>query len=158
MTSQEHASPENRLAELGITLPEPPAPAAAYVPFVRTGDLIFTAGQVAVGPDGLVSEGIVGAGVDLDTAVACARQCAINVMAQLKAAVGDLSQVRRIVKLTVFVASDPSFTQQHLVANGASELIGEVFGDHGRHARSAVAAPSLPTNTPVEVEAIAEVG
>ncbi len=158
MTSQEHASPENRLAALGITLPEPPAPAAAYVPFVRTGDLIFTAGQVAVGPDGLVAEGIVGAGVDLDTAVACARQCAINVMAQLKAAVGDLSQVRRVVKLTVFVASDPSFTQQHLVANGASELIGEVFGDHGRHARSAVAAPSLPTNTPVEVEAIAEVG
>jgi enamine deaminase RidA (YjgF/YER057c/UK114 family) len=158
MTSQEHASPESRLAELGITLPEPPAPAAAYVPFVRAGDLIFTAGQVAVGPDGLVAEGIVGAGVDLDTAVACARQCAINVMAQLKAAVGDLTQVRRIVKLTVFVASDPSFTQQHLVANGASELIGEVFGEHGRHARSAVAAPSLPTNTPVEVEAIAEVG
>jgi enamine deaminase RidA (YjgF/YER057c/UK114 family) len=158
VTSQEHASPENRLAKLGITLPEPPAPAAAYVPFVRTGDLVFTAGQVAVGPDGLVAEGIVGAGVDLDTAVACARQCAINVMAQLKAAVGDLSQVRRIVKLTVFVASDPSFTQQHLVANGASELIGEVFGDHGRHARSAVAAPSLPTNTPVEIEAIAEVG
>jgi len=158
MTSQEHASPESRLAELGITLPEPPAPAAAYVPYVRTGDLVFTAGQVAVGPDGLVAEGIVGAGVDLDTAVACARQCAINVMAQLKAAVGDLSQVRRIVKLTVFVASDPSFTQQHLVANGASELIGEVFGEHGRHARSAVAAPSLPTNTPVEVEAIAEVG
>ena len=93
----------------------------------------------------------------MDTAVACARQCAVNVIAQAKAALGDLSRVRRVVKLTVFVASDPSFTQQHLVANGASELIGEVFGDAGKHARSAVGAPALPTNTPVEVEAIFDV-
>ena len=151
------ATPEERLAELGIDLPTPPAPAAAYVPFVRSGNLVFTAGQVAVGEQGLLAEGIVGRDVDLDTAVACARQCAINVLAQVKAAVGELESVARVVKLTVFVASAPDFTQQHLVANGASELIGEVFGEAGRHARSAVGAPSLPTNTPVEVEAVVEV-
>ena len=151
------ATPEQRLAELGIELPDAPPPAAAYVPYVRTGDLVYTAGQVAVTQGSLVAEGIVGREVDLDTAVRCARQCAINVMAQLKAAVGDLSKVERIVKLTVFVASTPDFTQQHLVANGASELIGEVFGDAGRHARSAVGATALPTNSPVEVEAIAAV-
>jgi enamine deaminase RidA (YjgF/YER057c/UK114 family) len=152
------ATPEQRLAELGIELPAPPPPAAAYVPTRRTGNLLFTAGQVATGADGLVAQGIVGADVDVDTAVACARQCAVNVLAQLKAALGDLSAVRQVVKLTVFVASAPDFTQQHVVANGASELIGEVFGEAGRHARSAVGAPSLPTNTPVEVEAIVEVG
>ena len=150
-------SPEQRLADLGIDLPSAPPPAAAYVPFKQTGDLLFTSGQVAVGPDGLVAEGIVGDDVDLDTAVACARQCAVNVLAQLKAALGDLDRVAEIVKLTVFVASAPTFTQQHLVANGASELMAEVFGDAGRHTRSAVGAPSLPTNTPVEVEAIVAV-
>ena len=149
--------PEQRLTQLGITLPDPPAPAAAYVPFVRTGSLVLTSGQVAVGPRGLVAEGVVGREVDLETAVACARQCAINVLAQVKAAVGELSQVEQVVKLTVFVASTPDFTSQHLVANGASELFAEVFGDAGRHARSAVGAPSLPTNTPVEVEAIVAV-
>ena len=151
------STPEQRLAELGIELPAPPPPAAAYVPFVRAGNLVLTSGQVAVGPDGLIATGIVGDDVDLETAVACARQCAINVLAQVKAAVGDLANVEQVVKLTVFVASAPSFTQQHLVANGASELLAEVFGEAGRHARSAVGAPSLPTNTPVEVEAIVAV-
>lgn len=150
-------SPEQRLADLGIELPAAPAPAAAYVPFVRSGNLVFTAGQVAVANGTLVAEGIVGRDVDLDTAVQCARQCAVNVLAQVKAALGDLAQVQRVVKLTVFVASAPDFTQQHLVANGASELIGEVFGAAGSHARSAVGAPALPTNSPVEVEAIVEV-
>ena len=150
-------TPEERLAELGIELPAAPAPAAAYVPFVRSGALLFTAGQVAVRDGALVATGKVGAEVDLDTAVACARQCAINVLAQLKAAVDELSRVRRVLKLTVFVASDPSFVQQHIVANGASELIGEVLGDAGRHARSAVGAPALPMDSPVEVEAIVEV-
>ena len=148
------STPEERLAELGIELPAAPPPAAAYVPFVRIGNLLFTSGQLAGGPDGLVAQGIVGDDVDLDTAVLCARQCGLNVLAQVKAAVGELSDVERIVKLTVFVASAPSFTQQHLVANGASELLAEVFGDAGRHARAAVGAPSLPMNTPVEVEAI----
>ena len=151
------ATPESRLSELGIELPTPPAPAAAYVPFVRAGNLVFTAGQVAVADGTLVAEGKVGRDVPLETAVECARQCAINVMAQLKAAVGDLSNIEQVVKLTVFVASAPDFTDQHLVANGASELIGEVFGDAGRHARSAVGAPALPTNSPVEVEAIVAV-
>lgn len=151
------ATPEQRLAELGIELPPAPPPAAAYVPFKRVDDLVFTSGQVAVGPDGLVAEGIVGDGVDLETAVACARQCAINVLAQLRAALGELSNVAEIVKLTVFVASAPTFTEQHVVANGASELMAEVFGEAGRHTRSAVGAPSLPMNAPVEVEAIAAV-
>ncbi|MPZ71731.1 MAG: RidA family protein [Nitriliruptorales bacterium] len=150
-------TPEQHLAELGIELPSPPAPAAAYVPVRRTGNLVFTAGQVAAGPDGPVAEGIVGREVDLDTAVQCARQCAVNVLAQLKVALGELAHVEQVVKLTVFVASTPDFTQQHVVANGASELIGEVFGDAGRHARSAVGTPSLPTNSPVEVEAIVQV-
>jgi enamine deaminase RidA (YjgF/YER057c/UK114 family) len=150
-------TPEQRLAELGIELPSAPPPAAAYVPFKRVGNLVFTSGQVAVGPDGLVATGIVGDSVDLATAVQCARQCAINVLAQLSAALGDLSAVSEIVKLTVFVASAPDFTEQHLVANGASELMAEVFGEAGRHTRSAVGAPSLPTNTPVEVEAIVAV-
>ena len=150
-------TPEERLDDLGIQLPVPPAPAAAYVPYMRTGNLVFTAGQVAVGERGLLAEGIVGRDVDLDTAVRCARQCAVNVLAQLKACVGELSAIEQVVKLTVFVASAPDFTQQHLVANGASELIGEVFGDAGRHARSAVGAPALPTNSPVEVEAIVAV-
>jgi enamine deaminase RidA (YjgF/YER057c/UK114 family) len=151
------ATPEERLAELGITLPEPPAPAAAYVPFVRTGSLVLTAGQVAARDGQLVATGLLGREVDVETGQRCARQCAINVLAQVKAAVGDLSKVRRVVKLTVFVASTADFTEQHLVANGASELIGAVFGEAGRHARSAVGAPSLPTGTPVEVEAIVEV-
>ena len=150
-------TPEQRLSELGIQLPVPPAPAAAYVPYLRTGNLVFTAGQVAVGEGGLIAEGIVGRDVDLDTAVRCAQQCAVNVLAQLKACVGELSAIEQVVKLTVFVASAPDFTEQHLVANGASELIGDVFGDAGRHARSAVGAAALPTNSPVEVEAIVAV-
>lgn len=150
--------PRERLAALGIELPEAPAPAAAYVGAVRSGDLLFTAGQVAVADGTMVAEGRVGAEVDLPTAVASARRCAINVIAQLQAALGDLDQVHRVVKLTVFVASDPAFTQQHLVANGASELLAEVFGDQGVHARSAVGVATLPLGSPVEVEAIIEVG
>lgn len=151
-------TPEQKLEALGLSLPEAPAPAAAYVPWVQTGSLLFTAGQVAKGADGvLVATGKLGAEVDLATGQECARACALNVMAQLKAALGDLGRVRRVVKLVVFVASDPSFTEQHLVANGASELFGQVFADAGQHARSAVGAPALPTDTPVEVEAIVEV-
>lgn len=151
------ASPEERLSELGIALGSPPAPAAAYVPTAQSGALLFTAGQVATADGELVASGIVGDDVDLDTGVACARACAVNVLAQLKAALGDLRRVQRIVKVTVFVASAPSFTSQHLVANGASELFADVFGDAGRHARSAVGVAALPTGSPVEVEAIVEV-
>jgi enamine deaminase RidA (YjgF/YER057c/UK114 family) len=150
-------TPEQRLEALGITLPAAPAPAAAYVPAVRSGALMFIAGQLPIEADGLIATGKVGAGVDLDTAVACARHCALNVLAQLRAALGTLDRVLRIVKLTVFVASDPSFVAQHLVANGASHLLADVLGDAGRHARSTVGVPALPLDSPVEVEAIAEV-
>lgn len=150
-------TPEARLAALGITLPPAPAPAASYVPAVRTGSLVFVAGQVAVGDQGLLATGKVGGGIALDVAAACARQCALNILAQLRAALGTLDRVTRVVKLVVFVASDPSFTQQHLVANGASELFAEIFGAAGRHARSAVGVCALPLDSPVEVEAIVEV-
>jgi len=150
-------SPEQRLADLGVTLPEAPRPAAAYVGVARTGDLLYTAGQVAADAGTLVASGRVGAEVDLDAARACARQCALNVLAQLAAELGDLGRVTRVVKLTVFVASAEDFTEHHLVANGASELVAEVFGDRGLHARSAVGVARLPLDSPVEVEAIVEV-
>lgn len=154
------ANPKNAeatLAKMGITLPEAPAPAASYLPFTQTGNLLMTAGQIAVNADKeFVATGIVGADVDLETAQACARQCAINIMAQIKAVTGGLERVKKIVKLTVFVASTPEFTNQHLVANGASEFMAEVFGEAGRHARSAVGVPCLPLGSPVEIEAIVE--
>lgn len=149
-------TPEERLAELGIVLPAPPAPAAAYVPWTRIGDLVFVAGQLPLEGGKLMAAGVLGDGLGLDAGQRCARACAVNVLAQVRAAAGELSRVRRVVKLTVFVASDPSFTDQHLVANGASELMGEVFGDAGRHARSAVGVACLPMNAPVEVDAVVE--
>lgn len=150
-------TPEERLAELGITLPEPPAPAAAYVPTRRSGDWLVTAGQVATAEGKLVATGRLGDTVDLETGQRCARQCAVNVLAQVKAATGMLHHVRRLVKITVFVASTPEFAEHHLVANGASELLGEVLGEEGHHARSAVGVAALPLGSPVEVEAMAEV-
>ena len=120
---------------------------------------MFTAGQIAIGADKrFIAQGVVGVEVTLEQAQACARQCAINIMAQIKAATGGLDQVVRIIKLTVFVASSPDFTDQHLVANGASEFMAEVFGEAGRHARSAVGVACLPLNSPVEIEAIVELG
>ena len=151
-------TPEDRLAALGVVLPDAPAPAAAYVPTRQSGDLLFTSGQIAVSDGALVASGHLGAEVDIPAGQQAARQCAINILAQLKAALGELSRVARVVKLTVFVSSTPEFTEQHLVANGASELLGEVLGEAGHHARSAVGVPSLPTGTAVEVEAIVEVG
>ncbi len=150
-------TPEERLAHLGLALPDPPAPAAAYVPQQRTGEVVHTAGQVAVVEGELVARGRLGAEIDLETGQACARQCALNVLAHLRSAAGQLRHVRQLVKVTVFVASEPSFTDQHLVANGASELFGEVLGAAGVHARSAVGVAALPLGSPVEVEAIAEI-
>ena len=150
-------TPEERLDALGITLPSAPPPAAAYVPTVQTGSLLFVSGQIAARDGQLVAEGRVGAEVDRDTAVDCARACAVNVIAQCKDALGDLSRVARVVKLVVLVAATPDFTEPHLVANGASELLGEVFGEVGQHARSALGVAVLPRNSPVEVEAIVEV-
>lgn len=151
------STPEQKLQELGISLPEAPAPAAAYLPYMISDKLLFTAGQIATDRGQFVAQGIVGDQINLETAQACARQCAINIMAQAKAALGDLGKIKRIVKLNVFVASTAQFTEQHLVANAASNLMAEVFGDAGRHARSAVGVPSLPLNSPVEIEAIIEI-
>ncbi|MEJ3651881.1 RidA family protein [Actinomycetes bacterium KLBMP 9759] len=148
---------EQRLARLGIELPEAPVPVAAFKPFIRTGSTVYVSGQIATDADGkLVSTGKLGAEVDVAGGQEAARTCALNLLAQLRAAAGSLDAVARIVKVTVFVASTPEFTQQPQVANGTSELLVEVFGDAGAHARSAVGVASLPLNTPVEIEAIAE--
>ncbi len=145
-----------RLADLGITLPEVPAPVAAYVPAVRTGAHIYTSGQLPFADGQLLHTGLVGAEVTPADAVACARQCALNALAAVASQAGGLDAVR-IVKVVGFVASAPGFTAQPQVINGASELIGEVLGDYGVHARSAVGVAALPLNAPVEVEVIAEV-
>jgi enamine deaminase RidA (YjgF/YER057c/UK114 family) len=146
-----------RLTELGITLPSPPAPVASYVPYVISGKLVFTSGQITVAPEGIKYVGIVGKDISLEDGKAAARLCAINVIAQVKAACGgDLDKVARCVKVIVFVNATPGFTQHPEVANGASDLFGEVFGDAGKHARAAVGAGSLPRNVACEVEAIFE--
>ncbi|HEX6234118.1 MAG TPA: RidA family protein [Jiangellaceae bacterium] len=151
-------TPEERLAELGETVPEVVAPVAAYVPTVRTGPYIYVSGQIPRRGDRLMNTGKVGAEVTLEDAVACARQCALNAIAAVKAEVGELSAVKRVVKVVGFVASTPDFTGQPQVINGASELIGAAFGDAGQHARSAVGVAALPLDVPVEVEMIVEVG
>jgi enamine deaminase RidA (YjgF/YER057c/UK114 family) len=150
------STPEERLAELGLTVPEVVPPVAAYVPAVRSGNQVFTAGQVPLRAGELIAAGKVGSEVTEEEAYACAQQCALNVIAAVKAEIGDLSQVKRVVKVVVFVASAPGFTAQPKVANGASELFGKVFGDAGVHARSAVGVAALPLDSPVEVEAIIE--
>ncbi|MEV4454803.1 RidA family protein [Microbispora sp. NPDC004025] len=151
------ATPEERLAELGLTLPEVVPPLAAYVPAVRTGDHVYTSGQLPLVKGELGVTGKVGAEVSAEEAKEQARICAVNALAAIKSLVGDLSQVVRIVKVVGFVASAPGFTGQPQVVNGASELLGEVFGEAGRHARSAVGVAVLPLDAPVEVEVIAEV-
>lgn len=147
-----------KLKELGIELPSPPAPVAAYVPYVRTGNLVFISGQVTLGPKGLEYVGIVGKDFTTEEGAAAARLCAVNLIAQLKAAVeGDLDRVKRVVKVTGFVNAVPGYGEHPEVINGASNLFGDVFGEAGRHARAAVGAGSLPRNVAVEVEAIFEV-
>lgn len=145
---------EQRLADLGIELPDAPAPAAAYRPSKRAGDLVFTAGQVPV-EDGVVTVvGKLGDDLTLEEGQEAARRCAINLLAVARAANGGSLEGVEVVKLTVFVASSPAFTDQHLVANGASLLLSDVLGEHGVHARSAVGVPSLPLDSAVEVEAV----
>jgi enamine deaminase RidA (YjgF/YER057c/UK114 family) len=151
------ATPEEKLAELGLSVPEVAKPVAAYVPAVRTGSYVFTSGQLPMKSGELMTTGKVGGEVTLEEAVACAQQCALNAIAAVKAEIGDLSLVKRIVKVVAFVASTPDFTGQPQVANGASELFGKVFGDAGVHARSAVGVPVLPLDSPVEVEILVEV-
>jgi enamine deaminase RidA (YjgF/YER057c/UK114 family) len=146
-----------RLAELGLTLPPVTTPVAAYVPAVRTGNHVYTSGQLPFVDGKLQGTGKVGAGVTPDEAAALARTAALNALAAAASAAGGLDAITRIVKVTCFVASDPSFTGQAQVANGASNLLIDVLGDAGRHARSAVGMAVLPLDTPVEVELIAEV-
>ncbi len=148
---------EKRLAELGITIPAAAAPAANYVPFAVTGNLLLTAGQLPLADGKLIATGLLGRDLDVAAGQEAARYCAINILAQAKAALGELDRIGRIVKITVFVASTNEFTQQHLVANGASDLLVAVLGEAGKHARSAVGVPSLPLKAPVEIEAIIEV-
>ena len=149
---------EARLKELNLVLPTPPAPVASYVPSVASGKQVYISGQVTLTPEGLKYVGTVGKELSLEDGKAAARLCALNVIAQAKAACGgDLERVTRIVKITVFVNAVPGFTQHPEVANGASDLLVEVFGERGKHARSAVGAVSLPRNVATEVEAILEI-
>ncbi|QWS34119.1 RidA family protein [Curtobacterium aetherium] len=149
-------STADRLTELGITIPEVAAPVAAYVPAVVSGAHVFTAGQLPFADGALPVTGKVGSAVDAETATAQARQAALNALAAVQSVAGSLDRVARVVKVTVFVASDPSFTGQPGVANGASQLVGDVFGEAGVHARSAVGVAVLPLDAPVEVELVVE--
>ena len=150
------STPTQRLAALGLELPEVAAPLAAYVPAVRSGSHVFTAGQLPLRSGSLLHTGKVGGAVSPEQAVECAQQCALNALAAVGSLV-PLDEVKRIVKVVVFVASDPSFTGQPAVANGASELLGSVFDEAGIHARSAVGVAVLPLDAPVEVELVVEV-
>jgi len=151
------STPENHLAALGITLPEPMSAVANYVPYVITGSQLFISGQISAGPNGLILGRL---GDDMDTAAgqAAARLCAINLIAQCQAATGDLSKIKRVVKLGGFVNAHPDFTDIPQVINGCSDLMVEVFGEAGRHARSAVASPVLPLGVAVEIDGIFEIG
>ena len=151
------ATPEERLAELGLSVPEVAKPVASYVPAVISGDLVFTSGQVPIRDGELMLSGKVGGEVSPEEATECAQQCALNAIAAVRSVIGDLSKVEQVVKVVAFVASTPDFTGQPQVANGASELLGKAFGDAGVHARSAVGVPALPLDAPVEVEIVVRV-
>lgn len=149
---------EKKLSGLGVTLPTPASPIANYVPFVRSGNIIVVSGQVCFGVDGkLVVKGQLGAGVSVEDGQKAARACAINLLAQLKAALGDLDKVVRVMRLGGFINSSPGFTEGPKVMNGASDLMVEVFGDKGRHARTTVGVSALPADAAVEVEGLFEV-
>ena len=151
------SSPESRLADLGISLPAPMAPVANYVPYVLSGNMLYVSGQVSAGPDGLM-QGRLGENLSLEEGKAAARLCAINLIAQCKAAVGDLSRIARVVKLGGFVNAHADFTDLPEVINGCSDLMVDVFGEKGRHARAAVASPVLPRGVAVEVDGVFEIG
>ncbi|MEX6634320.1 RidA family protein [Hyphococcus lacteus] len=148
---------DDRLAELGITLPDPVAPVANYVPYVKSGNLVFISGQVSIGADGLIT-GKVGEDLSLEDGVNAAKACGISLIAQLKNACdGDLDRVVRVIKLGGFVNCRENFTDQPKIVNGTSDLMVDVFGDAGRHARAAVGAPALPLNAAVEVDGVFEI-
>ena len=148
---------EERLNELGIVIPEPPKPVAAYVPAKKTGNLIFTAGQLPMVNGELISKGLLGQDVEVEEANKAARICTINALAAIKGVIGELDQIQQIVRVVGYVASVPTFTKQPAVVNGASELLLEIFGDSGKHARSAVGMAVLPLNASVEIELTVEI-
>ncbi len=147
---------EARLAKLGLALPPAPAPVAAYVPFTRSGNILFVSGQIPLEGGKPTFIGRLGASLDIEEGQAAARLCTLNALAQLKAAAGDLDRVRRVLRLVGYVACAPDFADAHKVMNGASELLAEVLGEAGRHARSAVGVAALPLGVPVEVELTVE--
>ena len=146
-----------RLAELGVTLPDAPAPAANYVPFVKVGNIVYVSGQISAGPEGLIT-GKLGENMSVEEGAAAARTCAISLLAQVRAACGgDIERLVKVIKLGGFVNSTPDFTDQPKVINGASDFLVDALGDAGRHARAAVSAPSLPLGVAVEIDGIFEV-
>lgn len=151
------STPESRLSDLGIALPEPMAAVANYVPFVISGAQLYISGQVSAGPDGLV-KGRLGENMSMEDGQAAARLCGINLLAQCKAALGDLSRIQRVVKLGGFVNAHPDFVDIPQVINGCSDLMVDVLGDKGRHARSAVSSPVLPLGVAVEIDGVFEIG
>lgn len=148
---------EDRIKAAGLELPESPKPVAVYIPAIRSGNLVFTSGQLPMVEGKLTVEGLAGRDVDKEAAAKGAEICALNALAAVKGVIGDLDKIKRVVKLVVYVASTPEFTGQPSVANGASRLMETVFGEDGRHARSAVGVPCLPLNATVELEMIVEV-
>jgi enamine deaminase RidA (YjgF/YER057c/UK114 family) len=148
---------ENRLGELGLVLPEAPKPVAAYIPAKQSGKLVFTAGQLPMVNGELISKGFLGQEVAIEDAIKAARVCTLNALAAIKGVIGDLDRIKQIVRVVGYVASIPTFTQQPAVVNGASELLLEIFGDAGKHARSAVGMAVLPLNASVEIELTVEV-
>ncbi|MCR4267317.1 RidA family protein [Nitratireductor sp. ZSWI3] len=148
---------EKKLLELGVELPDAAAPLANYVPFIQTGSLLMTSGQLPIKDGKLMAMGLLGRELGTEAGKLAAKWCTVNVLAQARAALGSLDRIKRIVKITVYVASTPDFTDQHLVANGASDFLVAALGERGRHARAAVGMASLPMNAPVEIDAVIEV-
>jgi enamine deaminase RidA (YjgF/YER057c/UK114 family) len=148
---------ESKLSTLGIELPDPPKPVAAYIPAKQSGKLVFTAGQLPMVKGELISTGLLGKDVDIEDANKAARICTLNALAAIKGVIGDLDRIKQIIRVVGYVASVPTFTQQPAVVNGASELLLEIFGENGKHARSAVGMAVLPLNASVEIELTVEV-
>jgi enamine deaminase RidA (YjgF/YER057c/UK114 family) len=148
---------EDRLKSLGMVLPEVPAPLAAYIPAKKTGQVIFTAGQLPIQKGELICKGLLGQDVDVEQAYQAARICTLNALAAIKGVIGDLDRIKQIVRVVGYIASVPTFTQQPAVVNGSSELLLEIFGENGKHARSAVGMTVLPLNASVEIELTVEV-
>jgi enamine deaminase RidA (YjgF/YER057c/UK114 family) len=148
---------ELKLSSIGVTLPEAPKPVASYIPAKQSGNLVFTAGQLPMVNGELISKGLLGQDVEIDEANKAARICTLNALAAIKGVIGDLDRIKQIVRVVGYVASVPTFTQQPAVVNGASELLLEIFGENGKHARSAVGMAVLPLNASVEIELTVEV-